>query len=181
MLTMALTLATGVFIINLLFARRLAQHPKSIGFLFAFIGLSGLLATSTAGVSLIISNTPTIPAGQNPILLSHVHMAQLMWVCISFWGILYTLWPMMLELDQGKVLWLPPGNDYSSNTRRLVILQLGLALGGLTLLVISHLTKSHPIMVISGLAYAAATLMPLPVMRSIRKLAHAPKDDIIRG
>lgn len=165
---MALTLATGVFIINLLFVPRLARNPKSISLRFAFVGLVGLLAASTAGNALIASRTPTIPAGGNPLLLSHVHMAQLMWVCISFWGILYTLWPMMLRLEAGEVDWIPLADDYPQGARLLTTLQLVLALGGLSLLVASHLLHNTALMVISGLIYAASTLIPIPVMNLLK-------------
>ncbi len=168
MQAMALTLATGVFIINLLFVPRLARNPKSVSLLFALIGLTGLLAASTAGNCLIASNTPTIPAGENPLLLSHVHMAQLIWVCISFWGILYTLWPMMLRLDAGEVDWIPLGDDYPTGARLLAYLQLVLALGGLTLLVASHLMHSSTLMVLSGLIYAASTVIPIPMLNLLR-------------
>ena len=66
MQTMAVILACGVFIVNTLFAGRLARRLRSIGLIFAFTGLAGLLATSTAGNCLIASNIPTIPAGGKP-------------------------------------------------------------------------------------------------------------------
>ena len=165
MQTMALILATCVLIVTALFAGRLARNLRSIGLLYAFIGSTGLLAASTAGNCLIASRTPTFPAGENPLLLSHVHMAQLGWVCISFWGILYVLWPMMLRLDAGKVSWLPPVDDYPLSARNLAILQLVLAIGGLTALVASHLLDHHLMTVLSGLAFAGATLIPLPVLK----------------
>jgi hypothetical protein len=165
MQTMALILAVCVFVVTALFAGRLARNPRSIGMLFAFVGSTGLLAASTAGNCLIASNTPTFPAGENPLLLSHVHMAQLGWVCISFWGILYVLWPMMLRLDTGKLIWLPLLDDARPMARNLAIVQLVLAVGGLTALVVSHLLDHHTLMVLSGLVFAAATLVPLPMLK----------------
>ncbi len=173
MQTMALILATCVFIVTALFAGRLARHRRSIGMLFAFVGSTGLLAASTAGNCLILSRTPTFPAGENPLLLSHVHMAQLGWVCISFWGILYVLWPMMLQLDAGKVLWLPLLDDSRPSARNLAILQLVLAVGGLTSMVASHLLDHHLLTVLSGLTFAAATLAPLAILRLLEKTAPA--------
>ena len=169
MQTMALILAGGVFTINALFAGRLARHPRSIGLLFGFLGLSGLLAAATAGNCLIASHTPTIPAGGNPILLSHVHLAQLVWVCISFWGIQYTLWPMMLDLDRGQTSWLPLADGYPPSAFALAILQLVLALSGVVLKITSHLTDNHPLLVISGLFYALATVLPLPILLLLRR------------
>ena len=64
MQTMAVILACGVFIVNTLFAGRLARRLRSIGLIFAFTGLAGLLATSTAGNCLIASNIPTIRPGK---------------------------------------------------------------------------------------------------------------------
>lgn len=169
MLSLSLLLATGVLTVNLVFVPRLARHPTSIGYLYGFLGLVGLLAASTAGVALILSKTQTIPAGGNPILLSHVHIAQLHWVCVSFWGIQYTLWPMMIELDRGRVLWLPLGDSYPSPIRRLIVIQLALALGGLSMLVTSHLQGSYPLLAIAGIVVAAATLMPVLVLGQIKR------------
>ena len=165
----ALILAACIFIINLLFVPRLARNPGSIGMLFALIGLMGLLAAATAGNSLIASNTPTAPAGENPLLLSHVHMAQLGWVCISFWGILYVLWPMMLQLDAGEISWLPLGTCYPPAARRLAYLQLILAVGGLTGLVISHMWHFGPLLIIGGAMYTVATLLPLPILKLLKQ------------
>jgi hypothetical protein len=172
MQVMAITLAVGVLTVNALFAGRLARNPRSVSTLYAYLGLAGLLAASTGGNCLIASGTPTIPAGQNPLLLSHVHMAQLLWVCISFWGIQYTLWPMMLQLDRntrgevpsGAVAWLPANSPYPAAACRLVYLQLLLAIGSVALKVASHMRDDYPMMVISGLAYAVATLLPLPIL-----------------
>jgi hypothetical protein len=177
MQAMAATLAVGVFVVNALFAGRLARHPRSVPTLYAYLGLAGLLAASTAGNCLIASNTPTIPAGQNPLLLSHVHMAQLLWVCISFWGIQYTLWPMMLQLDRNAqagapnrmVAWLPADSPYPAAARALIVLQLGLAIGSVGFKVASHMRDDYPMMVASGLAYAAATLLPLPILESLKR------------
>jgi hypothetical protein len=165
MLGIAIILALGVFLVNALFAPRLARDPDSVGMLYAFVGLSGLLAASSAGIALILSGTPTIPAGENPILLSHVHFAQLIWVCISYWGALYTLWPMILRLDRGQINWLPLDHTYPLRARWLAYLQLALALIGVILLVRSHFTDGIILMRISGIIYAAATLFPLLVLR----------------
>ena len=136
-----------------------------------------MLAASTAGNCLIASNTPTIPAGQNPLLLSHVHMAQLLWVCISFWGIQYTLWPTMLGLDESAqakvrsatVAWLPVDIAYPTAGRVLIYLQLILAVGAVVIKVASHMRDDYPMMVASGLAYTAATLLPLPILGTFRR------------
>ena len=165
----ALVLALGVLIIDLLFVPRLARNPHSVVLLFALVGLMGLLAASTAGNALIASHTPTFPAGENPILLSHVHMAQLGWVCISFWGILYTLWPMMLQLDTGRIDWLPSGADYPPPARWLAYLQLTLAVGGLSGLVASHMLPSPPLTALSGIVFSVATLLPLLVLHLLKK------------
>jgi hypothetical protein len=177
MQTMAVTLAVGVFVVNALFAGRLARNPRSVSTLYAYLGLAGLLAASTAGNCLIASNTPTIPAGQNPLLLSHVHMAQLLWVCISFWGIQYTLWPTMLQLDRSAqaetptrtVVWLPANSRYPAAARALIVLQLVLAIGSVGFKVASHMRDDYPMMLASGLAYAAATLLPLPILGSLKR------------
>jgi hypothetical protein len=76
---------------------------------------------------------------------------------------------MMLRLDTGQVDWLPLGLCYPPAARRLARLQLVLAIGGLTALIVSHFFDSHPLMVISGLVYAAATLMPLPILRILER------------
>ena len=165
MLGMATVLAIGVFAINALFAGRLARNPHSVGMRYAFVGLTGLLAASAAGIALILSGTPTFPAGENRILLSHVHFAQLGWVCISYWGALYTLWPMMVRLDRGRVDWLPLDGFYPPAARRLAALQLALAVIGTLLLARSHFTGGIGLMRVSGLIYAAATLVPLGVLR----------------
>lgn len=163
MQVMALTLAIGVFIINLLFIPRLARRRNSLGLLFGSIGLAGLLAASTAGNCLIASNTPTIPAGRNPLLLSHVHLAQLVWVCISFWGILYTIWPMLLKLERGAVDRLPLGDNYPVPARWLAYLQLVLAVGGISLMIAGHL-KSGRLLFPGGLALSIAALVPIPIL-----------------
>lgn len=176
MQVMAISLAAGVFVVNALFAGRLARNPRSVSTLYAYVGLAGLLAASTGGNCLIASNTPTIPAGQNPLLLSHVHMAQLLWVCISFWGIQYTLWPMMLQLDRSKkadgpnrpVKWLPADTHFPTAARTLAYAQLALAIGGVALKVASHMSDDYPMMVASGLAYAVATLLPLPILELLK-------------
>jgi hypothetical protein len=165
MLGIATVLAIGVFIVNALFAGRLVRNPHSVGMLYAFVGLAGLLAASSAGIALILSHTPTFPAGENPILLSHVHLAQLGWVCISYWGALYTLWPMMVRLDRGRVDWLPLDGFYPPAARRLAALQLVLAVTGTILLARSHFAGGVALMRASGLIYAVATLLPLPVLR----------------
>jgi hypothetical protein len=165
MLSIAVVLALGVFVVNALFAPRLARNPRSVGMLYAFVGLMGLLAASSAGIALILSGTPTIPAGENPILLSHVHFAQLIWVCISYWGALYTLWPMLLRLDRGRVDWLPLDRAYPDRARWVAYLQLGLALVGVILLARSHFSESIMLMRVSGVLYVVATLLPLPVLR----------------
>jgi hypothetical protein len=164
MLSTAILLLLGVFTLNGIFAGRVARKSESIGMLYAFVGLSGLLAASSAGTALILSGTPTIPAGENPILLSHVHLAQLGWVCISYWGALYTLWPMMVRLDRGETDWLPLDHSYPARARRLAYLQLALAVVGVILLLRSHFTGSVILMRTSGLIYAVATLLPLPVL-----------------
>ncbi len=176
----ALVLLVGVFVVNLVYVRRLARNPGSLSLLFATVGLMGLLAASAAGNALIASHTPTIPAGKNPILLSHVHLAQLGWVCVSFWAVLYTLWPMMLQLDAGRsstaaepLIWLPLGTCYPPAARRLAYLQLVLATGALVGLVASHLLPSPPLMAVSGLVYAAATLIPLVILRLLERDAPA--------
>lgn len=165
MLLAAVVLTAGVFIINLLLVPRLVGNPGSVGLLFAFAGLVGLLATSAAGSAVVISRTPTAPAGGNPILLSHVHIAQLGWVCISFWGMLYTIWPMMLRLDAGEVDWLPLDAAYGPWTRRLARSQLLLVVTAIASLVVSHMTDRPALIFASGLAYAAGAAVPLVVLR----------------
>jgi hypothetical protein len=179
MLSIAILLALGVFTINGLFAGRLARNSHSIGMLYAFVGLSGLLAASSAGIALILSGTPTIPAGDNPILLSHVHFAQLAWVCISYWGALYTLWPMMVNLDRGRVDWLPLNRSYPPSARALAYLQLLLALTGVVLLLRSHFTGSIPLMRTAGLLYAVAVLLPLPVLSRLRSADTRATENVV--
>jgi hypothetical protein len=164
MISMAILLALGVFTLNGLFASRLVRKSQSLGMLYAFVGMSALLATSSAGIALILSGTPTIPAGGNPILLSHVHLAVLGWVCISYWGALYTLWPMMVRLDRGETDWLPLDHVYPPGARRLAYLQLALAIVGIGLLLRSHFTGDVLLRRAAGLIYAAATLLPLQVL-----------------
>lgn len=173
---LALVLAAGVFVINLLFVPRLVRNPGSLALLYALVALMGLLAASTAGNGLIASHTPTVPAGKNPLLLAHVHLAQLGWVCISFWGILYTLWPMMLRLDTEPAVgavrlanWLPLATNYPPAARAIAYLQLVLALAGTVGLVTSQLLPSHLLMVISGLVFATATLAPVSVLWLLKR------------
>ncbi len=173
---LALVLAAWVFVLNLLFVPRLVRNPGSLALLYALVALMGLLAASTAGNALIASHMPTIPAGENPVLLAHVHLAQLGWVCISFWGILYTLWPMMLRLDADPAMggvrpanWLPLATCYPPAARAMAYLQLVVAIAGMVGLVASQLLPSDSLMVISGLVFAAATLAPLPVMWLLKR------------
>jgi hypothetical protein len=179
MLSIAILLALGVFTVNGAFARRLARNARSVGMLYAFVGLSGLLAASSAGIALILSATPFVPAGDNPILLSHVHLAQLGWVCISYWGALYTLWPMMVNLDRGHADWLPLDRSYPPYARGLAYLQLVFALTGLVLLLRSHFTGSVPLMRASGLTYAVATLLPLPILSSLRAAGTRTRENVV--
>jgi hypothetical protein len=179
MLGIAILLAIGVFSVNSLFAGRLARNAGSVGMLYAFVGLSGLLAASSAGIALILSGTPTIPAGENPILLSHVHLAQLVWVCISYWGALYTLWPMMIRLDHGKTDWLPLSRSYPAPARALAYLQLALAVVGVVLLLRSHFTGSVPLMRAGGLIYAIATLLPLPILSWQRAADTRARENVV--
>lgn len=179
MLGIATVLAIGVLTVNALFASRLARNPDSVGMLYAFVGLSGLLAASSAGVALILSGTPTIPAGENPILLSHVHFAQLGWVCISYWGALYTVWPMMVRLDRGQVDWLPVDRSYPRAARRLATLQLVMAVTGAILLARSHFTNDTALMRASGLIYALATLVPLVVLQWQRTADSRTSDNVV--
>ena len=95
-------------------------------------------------------------------------MAQLGWVCVSFWGILYVLWPMVQQLDAGKVSWLPLLDESRPLARGMAILQLVLAVGGLSALVASHLLHDRSLMIMSGLAYAGSTLMPLLMLNLLK-------------
>jgi hypothetical protein len=167
MQTLAIVLLAGVWAVTYLFARRLLRSPGAVHLLYGTIGLVGLLATSAAGNALIASRTPTIPAGANPILLSHVHFAQLGWVCISFWGIQYTLWTTLLAWDRRQPGWLPLGADYPLPARITAYLQLVLAVGGVALLSASHLLDDLALMRVSGLMYAVATLLPLVILRQL--------------
>jgi hypothetical protein len=58
---------------------------------------------------------------------------------------------------------------YPPAARRLAYLQLILAVGGLSGLVISHMWHIRPLLIIGGATYTVATLLPLPILKLLKQ------------